>query len=218
MSILQQIIQEATAAQGDVARMLRLCLVLAARLNHPPLREWVNNELNGYSPEAVLPSYRKLKGLHRGEFVTSAYQTTLDISLQGLPDDICEMLATAPLTGPVAEYIDLAQRASSGNILKMPWPVEIAVKFGTAQVTHGRCTAAWTQISPSDIVALLDQIKTRVLGFALDIESESPNAGDIPGVPSGVAPEKVSHSFITNIMGNIGIMQTGDTTTASISS
>jgi len=58
MSILQQIIAEATSPISDTTRLLRLCQVLASRLTHIPLKTWVHNELGGYTAETELPVYR----------------------------------------------------------------------------------------------------------------------------------------------------------------
>jgi hypothetical protein len=54
------------------------------------------------------------------------------------------------------------------------------------------CVRAWSQITAAELAGALDQIKSRVLGFALDIEQEAPNAGDIPGTDHLLQEEKLT--------------------------
>lgn len=209
MSILQQIINEATSATCDVTRLLRLCQVLAARLKHDPLKKWVRSELEGYAPGESPPQYRILSVINRGHYVGANYSATYDIPLSVLPDGIRDSFDAVELTGCIAEYVDLASKSGDGSHLKMPWPVELAVTFASKSVNYGQCISAWRQISPSDLIGMMDQIKTRVLGFALDIEGEAPDAGNIPGVHPGVSSDQIAQFFTTNIQGNIGVLQTG---------
>jgi hypothetical protein len=65
------------------------------------------------------------------------------------------------------------------------------------------CVRAWSQITAAELAGALDQIKSRVLGFALDIEQEAPNAGDIPGTDHLLQEEKLTQIFHTNIPGPV---------------
>ncbi|MFT5469987.1 MAG: hypothetical protein ACI8UO_005111 [Verrucomicrobiales bacterium] len=57
-TLLHQIQQEAINASDDLATLLRKCRVLAQRLENADLKAWVMNELEGYSNEDEVPSYR----------------------------------------------------------------------------------------------------------------------------------------------------------------
>ena len=209
MAILQEIIGEATSRSGDVSRMLRLCQVLASRLKHEPLKIWVRSELEGYGSQALLPSYRILASRNRGTFVGLAYRGNLDIPLSVLPEEFWSHYNNTELRGAIGEYSDLAMKAESGGVLEIPWPVSLALHCASKVVKDGQCIRAWKEISPSEVVGMIDQIKTRVLGFALDIESDAPEAGNIPGATVDVTADRVNHSFVTNIFGNVGALQTG---------
>jgi hypothetical protein len=58
VSKLTDIIDAATNDTESIASLLRKTKVLAARLETPPLIDWVDNELDGYLDNAPLPSYR----------------------------------------------------------------------------------------------------------------------------------------------------------------
>lgn len=64
--------------------------------------------------------------------------------------------------------------------------------------------AAWKEIPVGAIFRLFDSIKTRVLGFAIDLEREAPDAGDSPIGSHPVSQEKLNQFFINNIAGPVG--------------
>ena len=68
MSLLQDIQAAAINPETDVTDLLRMCMILAARLKNEDLRKWVSQELNGYKPPADLPSYRIVKSGSFGTF------------------------------------------------------------------------------------------------------------------------------------------------------
>ncbi len=65
--------------------------------------------------------------------------------------------------------------------------------------------AATISMPRSEIVGLLDAIRNRVVRFALEIETQAPDAGE--GSPGGtpIAHESVTHIFNTNILGGTNI-------------
>ena len=44
----------------SIVNVLRYCVAFGGDTNSVTLREWVMNELNGYPPDAELPTYRRL--------------------------------------------------------------------------------------------------------------------------------------------------------------
>lgn len=218
MSLINEIIVEATSKEGDVPRMLRLCLVLAARLKHDPLKYWARNELNGYSQDLDLPSYRRFRTRNRGKFLGTFVNGELDIPLSVLPEKLQPHYEKAEMRDAIGEYVHLLGRSDSGRRMCIPWPVELAVQYGSEFVTDGQCISAWKEISTSELAGMVDQIKSMVLGFALDIETEAPDAGEITGLARTVSEQKITQIFNTNITGSLGALQTGYQPTANISS
>ena len=98
--------------------------------------------------------------------------------------------------------------------MMVPWPVELAVKYASKTVHNAQCTSAWTEVSPSEMVGLLDQIKTKVMAFALEIEEADPTAGEVQGAGVSVLKEEqVTQIFNTTISAgtvqNIAMGSTG---------
>lgn len=211
MGVLQDIVAEATAKQGDVPRMLRLCMVLGARLGHAPLSQWAQQELDGYQADDQLPDYRLFSCRNRGVFEVPGRRETLDISVAVLPEAHRPFYERAQIRAGVGQLADLLARADgkSDSALRMPWSTEMAMQFGSKMSTNADCIRAWTEISSSELAGLLDQVKTRVLGFALGIEAEAPDAGNIAGTNLVLKEERVAQIFNTNITGNVHNLANG---------
>jgi len=212
MGVLQEIIREATSRDGDVPRMLRQCLLLGKRLGHTPLTTWVQYELNGYPTDVELPSYRQLRTRNCGLFENSYHRVTLEIPLAFLPDDIAENFKSANLRDGVGELAHLLAASQDGGDgrLQIPWLPEVTLLYLKDMVQGGYCRRAWSEISASELAGALDQIKSKVLGFALDIEVEAPTAGDIPGTDHLLLKEeKLQQIFNNNITGTVQNLANG---------
>jgi len=213
MSLLQDIIGEATAKSGDVPRMLRLCLVLAKRLQHQPLEEWVRYELEGYPVDVGLPAYRRFRCRNRGVFENNGKRMTLDIAMSVLPEALHPYYQKADVHDGVGELVDLLARttANGDGALQIHWPVELAVHYGSEMTENAQCVKAWKEISAAALAGMIDQVKTRVLDFALEIEAVAPTAGDIAGTDPSVKEEKMTQIFNTTIAGPVQNIANGNT-------
>lgn len=204
MSLLKEIIAEATEKSGDVPRMLRLCLVLAAKLRHEPLITWVRNELEGFPPEATLPAYRILRTRNRGHFVGMGINGILDIPISVLPKKLQPHYLQAEIRDGIGELAYLHTSTANGEGgLQMPWPVEVAVQYGSDFVNSAQCIKAWMELSPAELAGMIDKVKTKVLAFVLEIETEAPDAGEIESPSDVLKKERVSHIFNTTILGGV---------------
>ncbi len=198
MSVLQEIIREATAKDGDVPRMLRLCLLLGKRLGHIPLTTWVQHELEGYPLAETLPPYREFRCRNLGLFENVVSRETHEIPLSCLPKEFRKRYESAKILDGVGELVHLLNVKESST-LQIPWPPTLAYTYVSKLSPNSKCVRAWSEISAAELAGMLDQVKSKVLGFALDIENESPNAGDIPGTDLLLKEEKLTQIFNTNI-------------------
>ena len=217
LSLINDIIVEATSKEGDVPRMLRLCLVLAARLNHDPLKNWARSELNGYSVDLELPKYRKFRTRNRGRFHSTYVNGVLDVPISLLPEKLRPHYEIAEMRDSIGEYVHLLSRSDDGGEMCIYWSPELALQYASKLIVNGQCISAWMEISTSELAGMVDQIKSMVLGFALDIEAEAPDVGEITGPSLAVSEQKVTQIFNTNIAGGLGALQTGYLATANLS-
>ena len=86
--------------------------------------------------------------------------------------------------------------------IRISWPPEVYTTAGS-QVYEGlSCIYAWKSIPNSAIAAIIDNVRTKILKFALEIEKIAPNIGETPIERSLISPERAGQIFNTVIMGN----------------
>ncbi len=221
MSLLSEIINEA-AAGDDVARLLRKCMVLAHTLNSQKLTDWAKAELNGYPDGVELPNYRHLSCRNKGSFVGPfhSWQGTLEIPLWVIPEKMRKDFASVSAHQPIANYQNLVANSKNGRGISQPWPTHIAHEYAAEHLeSGGTCLRAWKEISPSEVVALLDQVKSRILEFALAISKEFPELTNGNELLNGSTSkgQQVTQTFHTTIMGSVGNVATGSTNVSQVS-
>jgi hypothetical protein len=215
MSLLSDVIKEATAGD-DVAKLLRKCMVLAHVLHSTELAAWAKAELNGYSSDAELPTYRRLSCRAMGQMIGpyNSWQGTMEIPFSVLPKEMRANFSSVEAREPIAQFVSLVAKSNEESRLQQPWPTEVARHFApTAFVTGTQCLKAWNEISPSEVTAMLDQVKSRVLEFALAISTDFPELGksDELLAESSRRDALVNQTFNTTIMGSVGNIASGST-------
>lgn len=205
MSLIHDIQAASIAQNSDIPTMLRMCKLLAARISHQEFAHWVHRELNGYPTVDELPDYRVVRADSYGTFVGEFQQAgKLQIPISVLPKEIQEQYRNAYMGNSISAYTALVEGEKSGSVQE-PWPVALAIHHASKLTPNMQCVAAWKEIPIGAVVRLMDSVKTRVLGFAIDLEREAPNAGELPiGSQPPLSPEKMTQIFNTNITGNVG--------------
>lgn len=211
MSKLSDIIDAATTDSVSVSALLRMVKVLAGRMDTPPLIDWVDNELGGYPGEAAVPDYR-------GPFATQvlthwagpfgAQVQNLPYPSTALPEDMRRAGFDYTFCQSVSE---LERLGATRETLRAPWSADAVAILNqlmdSGDITSGvpmhGLVAAYQQISPALISSVLDQVRTRVLGLALDLEKVAPEAGE-PGVT--VADAGAVNSIVNVIYGHGNIL------------
>jgi hypothetical protein len=205
MSLIQDIQAAAISQDTDVPTLLRKCKLLAARISHPQLNEWVDRELNGYPSNESLPDYRVVRVDSYGHFHGEFRQASrLQISVGILPEHLREQFRHAYMTSSISAYAALLIGDTSGRVIEQ-WPLEAALKYASQLTPDMQCLSAWKEIPIGAVVRLLDSVKTRILDYAIDLEREAPNAGETPiGSQPPLSSEKMTQIFNNTINGNVG--------------
>jgi AbiTii/Transposase len=136
VSKLSDIIDAAAADAVSVAALLRMTKVIAARMQTPPLLDWVDNELGGYPSGAPVPSYR-------GPFSTQVLS-----EWSGPFGSIARNVPVAPLSVPAGirdigafevtfyeSVSELERIAEQDSTLTYSWPAD-AVAILNDQITR----------------------------------------------------------------------------------
>ncbi|MBB1634901.1 hypothetical protein [Cupriavidus sp. UME77] len=211
MSLIRSIQAEAIEAATSVSSLLRKCKLLAARLDHAHLAQWVEWELNGYPNGVDLPPYRVTPTYSYGNFAGMAGQAShLQIPVSVLPEALRDHYRVARLGGAISSYENLVQGDKAGSV-HLPWDIGAAIKYGSKIASGMQCHAAWQELPIGAIDRLLDAVKNAVLGYAIDIEKVSPNAGELPMGTKPISEERLTQIFNTNIAGSVGNVANGGT-------
>ena len=186
MKLLDDIIELATDDKEPIGNLLRKCLVLERQVKNEKFRAWLNLELDGYNREneAEVPDYRIFNCVNKGDFYgMTVKMNSQPISLHIMDERDRKMLEKVCLHQPAASY---EHRPDANLDGVLPWNPTITAKYQTKIYRNGEPTLirAWQEIPGSVMVSLLEQVRTRVLRFALELKESLPaateNAGEVP--------------------------------------
>lgn len=192
-----------------VATLLRRALVLARRLDYPPLATWAQRELDGYPDDADLPEYRAWRSAHVVGDFSGPFGGT--IRSQALPSSVVDekfrrVLFGFQLPDGIARYQSLIE--SADNSLSLPWDQNVVVMYQDDFIEGWALVSARRAVTLSELEQLLDAVRTSLLNFVLEIESKAPDAGEAdPGSPA-VPAETVAAAFEIHITGDHNVVST----------
>jgi hypothetical protein len=215
MSLLREIQAAAIDSTVSLATLLRKCKVLAARLGSQEFKMWIENELSGYTAKDQLPDYRVFSVDSKGHF-SGPFKSELRnaiIPLLCIDERLRKNLSCTCMTQPIASLEALFDESkdSKCGTLQEPWDPDIVAYAGQGIYKGMNCIQAWKVIPTEVIVGALDAVRNRILSFVIEIEAESPDAGEAPINSNPVPQEKVQHIFNTYITGNVQNVATGST-------
>ena len=177
-SLLDDIINLAIDGSQPLPDILRKCLLLGHELKNQQLKDWANQELNGYRSGKNVPEYRVIPALARGNFIGpfhAQYNHYL-IPSGVLEEKHREFAERVYLVQSVSAYADVLKERdakSSGGFLTFNWDPNMVGYYQEKLMQGGFiCHAAWQEIPASAIAEMLDTIRNRTLNMALQIKDE----------------------------------------------
>lgn len=215
MELIETIINDLVDDGKSLNSALLKTKVLASRIPHKELSEWVSNELNGYPDGAVIPEYRCDVGNIVGNIVNGRNKITNSvIPIHGLTEREEELLKNVTLYESIAQLELLLSAENPKHVVAINLhPNVVAVlEQGLREVGNPylQIYSARKEISVSVIARVLSSVKAKLLDFMLALEKET-------GTES-----KIDKSKVTTIMnqtinnnGDGNITNTGDNATVS---
>ena len=206
MNLLEDIQNAAADSSSDVGTLLRMCKILAARLDNQQLENWLIWESNGYPQDIPVPEYRvwrlEVKGHFSGPFNSGLRNAPIPTML--LPSNMrkkyneyeCRM-STASLESAIKKHRGGMLQVSTGDL---------AVSLGGNVYENMNCLQCWAEFSVGNLVELLNTVRNRVLDFTLALWKENPTAGELnTKAQKSLSQDKVTHlvnqTFYTEIHG-----------------
>ena len=198
MQLIDDIISDACDSTLPISVVLRRCLVLAFDLDNITLRDWVENELNGYDSNTELPEYRLYKIVSKGVFLVP-YQGQLSdqpLAPGVLSEEHRHWAEQAFLDQPIIAY-ELPKDDVHGTV-HIAWPPDLTVHYQTAFFEGLVLNRAWQEIPKSLFIGLVDIVRNRVLRFALEIRKE---LGLVGGSADNLESTKIEQIVQSQIIG-----------------
>ena len=210
-SLVGQLQKDVLDSSVPLSDILRKAKVLASLLKSEDLTRWVDAELKGYAGTGDIPAYRKFHPLSYGTlagFNTVVRNVPLPVS--ALPDTMREYAENLEIRDGVGE-IEASATRSENETGRFPWPAEMVILAREyIQVTGGgTLTEAWRPFSQSDFVGILDQIRTRLLDFLLELQQINPEVLESEEALRSVPAEKTALVVYNNIYGNENVVAAG---------
>lgn len=158
-------LQELAADSGTpIPELLRKALLISTKLGLKDFRLWVLNELNGYNRVDDLPDYRWIYGDLR---VHNPYRGYIPFIT---PPEIADVVRRVHVMQSVDSLSHLLTEAPERV---MSFPFEPAQEAALMRMQDGFAAMRPTRIvARSQIVGVLEQIRTHLLNWSLQLESE----------------------------------------------
>jgi hypothetical protein len=204
MGLLREIQDAAVDGASDLETLLRKCRVLATRLKHEELKNWVACELDGYPADMSLPEYRKCHGHPFGDFFGSFGRGVKNcpISISDIPEQFRDSMAHITFRQGVGELKNLVETVE-GTTIQFGWPAEASQIIRPRNMADDLVLAqGWLNMDKSRVVGILSTVRNRILGFALELEASYPDAGEASLDKISPSREEVNRVFQQNITQN----------------
>ncbi|MEA5458225.1 hypothetical protein VB796_04215 [Arcicella sp. LKC2W] len=149
--------------------------VLAFKIKNEKLKEWVENELNGFVGKEI-PSYRKSSlaifgnlSQNRG-FGSMVVRNNHALPIEYLEDDVREaIMKVIMISSSVSELEHMIEKGGEYQI-NIPHFIHNEI---TKLLSHGWVVdSAWQKISSNGVEGILSSIKSKLLTFMLELADE----------------------------------------------
>lgn len=203
MKLVEEIIEMASDGRRPLADALRKCLVLSFALKNEKLKNWVEKELNGYDRNDDVPQYRLVNLHSKGNFTGPAgaflRQRPLPLSIL---DKKHRGLLVSKLTQPIAAY-DSGKESVSEINAAFNWPPDLIVHYQGKFISGYALSQAWQELPGSVLVGLCEEVRNRLLRFALEIKEE---LGNVEDKSSTVPQERIEAAVVNYIYGGMNVI------------
>ncbi len=164
-SLVIEIQQIAIDNSVEITDLLRKSLLVAKKLDLQEFHEWIGRELYGYKDEEV-PPYRKVRAELR---LHNPFHGLIPFYFND--SQLADMFLNLALTQPIGSIVDLIKNhkpSSTGPIARLtPEQEDFLLKS-----QDGLNLPPVRTISVNQLVALVDAVRTKILEWALDLESQ----------------------------------------------
>ncbi len=163
---------------------------------------WVNKELNGYTEKDELPDYRIISAQVRVSATNGAYTVNSHpIPMNHLDKEFKHSLEQAKIDYSLAT-IEKMVTDSDDVMLHRPLPMELNGLLGEGLVNSYIVQRAWSEIPIASVSNILMQVRSRLLDFVLELNSEFSDIESDKELKEAVGKFDASNLFNNAIFGD----------------
>lgn len=176
MKLIEEIIEILSSKEGKLSDALIKTKVLLYKIGQKDLVGWVNNELNGYPENEVLPKYRILNSQVLANLANMAWQATAHpIPIGHLTKEQRDSLEFQEMRQSLAVIEKYAEQSDGSlqHIIPMEW-------YGLLEknlASGFRIQKAWCEVQIVNFAEILIQVRSRLLDFIMELNERVP--GDL---------------------------------------
>jgi hypothetical protein len=198
--LIDEIIDLLSDEKSSLSAALLKTQVLLHKVGKKELAEWVKHELNGYHDTASLPEYRKLSAKVCGDASNSAWRLTASlIPIMHLDKKMQENLQTMIFIQPLSVIEEIASK-TEGKIKRELAPEAYAL-FNEGLGNNFGVERVWCEAPVHDVKGIITQIRSRLLGFILELKDMIGDTEDEKMVKNKVDIADTNNLFNNAIFG-----------------
>ena len=160
-SLVLELQRDALDRNIHITDLLRKALLVSRKLKIKDIEEWLSGELNGYG-ETIIPDYRQVSGELK---VFNPFNGWNPVMLTD--KEWQDLLCVRKLEISISQIENLVENSKGGSFL-IKFPAEQA---GLIMKLIGRQLEPALHASLHQLVLIIDSVKTKIMEFALDLES-----------------------------------------------
>lgn len=203
MKLISDIINELMDYGAPISGALIKTKVLASRIGHTELSDWVKDELNGYEEGSAVPDYRHTTGIPTGNYLNGNMQyRKATIPIGHLNDEERYILTNVIVRESVSAVEDLVKKNGLKISVDSKSATYLAHTIRELGNPYFQIVSIYLDIPASFLPNILSGVRTKLLDFMLAVENQF-------GTETEIEDLKSKKATITNIM-NTTINNTGD--------
>lgn len=178
--MIKDLIKQIAYEEITISKALTIAKIIAKKIENTDFEEWIKNELNGYPSDDMVPDYRQMFCVVKGE-ICDQWGGSLEIipiSFEAWVKEIQQHLNyqyfTQSISALETNYEQLTTDKGTFNFyLEQVKMLEDMMKL---RQTHRRILkAAWREIPKLQLKHIIEQTKQRMLDTLLELDKEFPN-------------------------------------------
>lgn len=208
-SVILELQRDALNRNVPISDLLRKALIIAHKLGIKEFETWISKELNGYGDRDEVPQYRHIKG--EIKVWNSVHYDWEPVIFK--ETKYAELLSVRRCVQTIAEIENLIEKNKPSGSFQMPFGKELEEKLIEGMNIQTQITLL---IQETDLVRILDTVRTIVLNWSLKLEEDGVKGEGLSFTTEEKKVAEMQSYNINNFYGPINALQIQQQTENSI--